>query len=96
MERDWCVALAETLRPFGSRSRFKLRSEPEAEPWGRWLIAPTFGYLEIEGCGPYSARELDWVEAESAADPRPLASALIAAGLTARIEEHAVRVIVPA
>ena len=93
MGRDWCEVVAGVARPFGDRSRFKLRAEVKAEPWGRAMIAPTGGYLEITGVGPYSVRELEWVEVEPGGDgPAALVAALAEAGVPASIARRAVRV----
>ncbi len=91
---SYCQAVADVAGRFGRRCRFQLRGEIAPEPWGRWLIAPAAGYLELENCGPRAWRELEWVEVEAdESETGPAAEALAAAGLAAEVAEGAVRVL---
>ncbi len=93
--RNWCKLVARTAAPFCGRVRFKLRPQPEPEPWGRWLIAPLGEYLETEG-GPYSVAVLEWVEVEPRGDnPQDLVSALAAVGVVSSILGRVVRICPP-
>jgi hypothetical protein len=92
MDQHFCAVLADVVRRFGGRVRFKLRCETEAEPWSRWLGAPSDGYIEIEGYGPSQLGELEWVEAEPEGDVELLASALAAVGIPAAVIQDTVRV----
>ena len=93
MDRDWCEIVADLARSIGGRSRFKLRTQTEPESWGEWLIAPTSGYLEISGVGPYSVRELEWIDVEPGGDGlAEMVTAFATHGITASIAGTAVRV----
>ena len=89
-----CQAVADVARRFGRRCRLRLRDEVGPEPWGRWLISPSAGYLEVEGCGPWAWRELEWVEVDvGAAGVGLAAEALAATGLAVEATEGVARVL---
>ncbi len=96
MALDWCERVAGVAQEFGYRFRFKLRSEIKAEPWGRWLICPTGRYLENDASGPYSVRELEWVEvAPGGAGVGALIEAFTAVGVPAAVAHRSVRLQAP-
>jgi hypothetical protein len=93
---NWCEAIAASAKMIDNKCRFKLRGEVKAEPWGNWLIAPTQGYLENDASGPYSIRELEWIEIDPGkAGPKLMVALLAAAGISASIVRHWVQVQVP-
>ena len=93
MEQSLCDVVADIAQRFGSRSRIKLRGASVPEPWGNWLIAPSAGYLEADGCGPWAWREVEWVEVDPGDHgAAPIAAAFKHAGLTAEVVECVVRV----
>ncbi len=94
MNESHCQAVADVARRFGRRCRLRLRSEVGPELWGRWLIAPSAGYLEAEGGGPWAWRELEWVEVDvGEAGAGPAAEALAVAGLAAEVAEGVARIL---
>ncbi len=96
MSSSWCETIAAAAQAVGGGSRFKLRSEIKAEPWGHWLIAPTDAFLENDASGPYSVLELEWNEVDPGkASPELLINLLTAAGISASVVRHWVRVQVP-
>ncbi len=96
MSSSWCEAIAAAAQAVGGGSRFKLRGEIKAEPWGHWLIAPTDAYLENDASGPYSVLELEWIEVDPGkARPELLMNLLTAAGISASVVRHWVRVQTP-
>jgi len=93
---NWCEAVAASTKLIGGKSRFKLRGGVKAEPWGNWLIAPTQGYLENDASGPYSVRQLAWIEIDPGeAGPELMITLLAAADISASIVRHWVRMQVP-
>lgn len=96
MTSDWCEVVASAAKIIGGRFRFKLRDAIKAEPWGHRLIAPTCGCLENDASGPYSVRDLAWVELDPGrAGPELMVALLSAAGVSASVVRRWVRVQAP-
>lgn len=94
MERSPSQVVADLVHRLGGRSRLKLLSASEPEPWGNWLIAPADGYLESPVCGPWPWREVEWIEVEPVAlGAVPSAAVFIRAGFSAEVVGSVIRVL---
>lgn len=47
-------------KPYGYR--LKIKNEALDEAWSKWISSPTDGYLEAEAQGPYSFKNIEWLE----------------------------------
>lgn len=94
MDERNCEPVAAVVRRLGCRSRLVLRGKAEAEPWASWLICPVAGYLEPEGCGPWPAVAVAWIDVDPGPhDQAGVVAALGAAGLSAAVVAGHVRVL---